>query len=62
MEGANIMPAATLGAAERRLVLVLFGSETGNSEDVAEDLARRLQRLRLVPVVDEMNGVQIVGC
>lgn len=44
-----------------RKVLILYGTETGTSQDLAEDLSRRLQRIRFAPTLDEMNGVQLVS-
>ena len=43
-----------------RSILVLYGSETGNSQEIAEDLDRIAQRLRFESKVAEMNSVQLV--
>ncbi|KAJ2902728.1 hypothetical protein MKZ38_000154 [Zalerion maritima] len=43
-----------------RTVLILYGTETGNSQDLAEDLARRLRRIHFSPTLDEMDGVQLL--
>lgn len=43
-----------------RSVLVLYGSETGNSQEIAEDLDRIAQRMRFESRVAEMNSVQLV--
>ena len=48
-------------AAMRRSVLVLYGTETGNSQDLAECVARRLRRVYFSPTLDEMDGVQLVS-
>jgi len=38
---------------------VLYGSETGNAQDVAEEIARTTERLRCDTVVLPMDGVQL---
>jgi hypothetical protein len=43
-----------------RTALVLYGSETGNSQDAAEDLGRVVQRLHFVTRVREMDQVDLV--
>lgn len=43
-----------------RTALVLFGSETGNAQDVAEELGRICERLRFETQVAEMNEIDIV--
>jgi sulfite reductase alpha subunit-like flavoprotein len=43
-----------------RTALILYGSETGNSQDVAEDLGRLAQRLHFVTRVWEMDEVDLV--
>lgn len=48
------------GQRHDRTALVLYGSETGNSQDVAEDLGRLVQRLHFVTRVLEMDQVNIV--
>jgi sulfite reductase alpha subunit-like flavoprotein len=45
---------------QERRALILYGSETGNSEDAAECLGRITERLHFVTRVCEMDGVQIV--
>lgn len=44
-----------------RSMLVLYGSETGNAQDIAEEIGRNAQRLHFKTKVDEMNGAQLVG-
>ncbi|KAL8352039.1 hypothetical protein RB601_002390 [Gaeumannomyces tritici] len=41
----------------RRSALILYGSETGNAQDIAEDLGRTLERLRFRTSVVEMDDV-----
>lgn len=43
-----------------RTALVLYGSETGNAQDVAEEVGKLLQRLCFRVRVTEMNTVQLV--
>jgi sulfite reductase alpha subunit-like flavoprotein len=43
-----------------RKILILYGSETGNSQDVAEQLGRIAERLRFINTVCEMDQVEIV--
>ncbi|KAK1471906.1 flavodoxin [Colletotrichum abscissum] len=42
-----------------RSMLVLYGSETGNAQDIAEEIGRNAQRLHFKTKVDEMNGAQL---
>lgn len=48
------------GVHSERTALVLYGSETGNSQDAAEDLGRVVQRLHFVTKVCEMDQVDLV--
>jgi hypothetical protein len=43
-----------------RTALILYGSETGNSQDVAEELGRVAQRLHFQARVCEMDQVDLV--
>jgi len=47
--------------ASSRTALVLYGSETGNAQDVAEEVGKLLQRLGFKVRVTEMNTVQLVS-
>ena len=47
-------------AAMDRSVLVLYGSETGNAQDMAEELGRLCTRLRFKVQVDELDAVDLV--
>lgn len=47
--------------ASLRTALLLYGSETGNAQDVAEEIGRLLQRLRFRVRVTEMNTVELVS-
>ncbi|KAI1491468.1 riboflavin synthase domain-like protein [Biscogniauxia mediterranea] len=44
---------------DNRKILILYGSETGNSEDTAGDLGRLAERLRFRTLVCEMNDVEL---
>jgi len=44
-----------------RTALVLFGSETGNAQDVAEELGKLLRRQRFAVRVTELNAIRIVS-
>lgn len=56
----HTMAEAVQGQQHERSALVLYGSETGNSQDVAEELGRMAERLRFVTRVSEMDLVEIV--
>ena len=43
-----------------RTALILYGSETGNAQDLAEDLGQITERLHFSTHVTEMNGVKTV--
>lgn len=43
-----------------RSVLVLYGSETGNAQDLAEELGRSCQRLHFRTDVEELDAVELV--
>lgn len=44
-----------------RSVLILYGSETGNAQEVAEELGTVTERLRFVTHVSELNQVKPVS-
>ena len=48
------------GQRHDRSALILFGSETGNSEDAAERLSRITERLRFVTIIAPMDLVALV--
>ncbi|KAK8042761.1 hypothetical protein PG994_013244 [Apiospora phragmitis] len=41
-----------------RKILILYGSETGNSQDVAEDIERLARRLHFETELEEMNAIR----
>lgn len=49
-----------LGQRHDRSVLILYGSETGNSQDAAEQLGHIAQRLRFLANVVEMDSIDLV--
>ena len=48
------------GQRHDRNALILYGSETGNGQDVAEELGRVAERLHFMTRVSEMDLVEIV--
>jgi len=44
-----------------RTALVLYGSETGNAEDVAGEIQQVVERLRFQTTVLDLNSVDIVS-
>ena len=48
------------GQRHDRSALILYGSETGNSQDAAEHLGRVAERLHFVTRVSEMDELEIV--
>lgn len=48
------------GQRHDRSALILYGSETGNSQDVAEELGRVAERLHFKTWVTEMDAVELV--
>lgn len=43
-----------------RSLAILYGTETGNSEDIARELGDMAERLHFQTVVDEMNSFGLV--
>jgi flavodoxin len=43
-----------------RRALVVYGSETGNAQDVAEEMGRIAERLRFDTDVAELNAISLV--
>jgi sulfite reductase alpha subunit-like flavoprotein len=50
----------TNGTGQERTALVLYGTETGTAQDVAEEVARILERLYFIPDVQGLDAVSIV--
>lgn len=46
---------------EGRNIVILYGSETGNAEDIALELSNMTRRLHFKTVVDEMDNIKLVG-
>lgn len=46
---------------DNRCILIAFGSETGNSQDSAEDIGRLVERLHFKTWVCEMNDIDLVS-
>ena len=47
-------------AEEDRSALVLYGSETGNAHDIADELGRMLERLRFSTYVTHLDAADPV--
>lgn len=47
-------------ALQPRRALVVYGSETGNAQDVAEEMGRVAERLRFDTEVAELNAITLV--
>ena len=47
-------------ALQARRALVVYGSETGNAQDVAEEMGRVAERLRFHTEVAELNAITLV--
>jgi sulfite reductase alpha subunit-like flavoprotein len=52
---------ASTSTQQPRRALVVYGSETGNAQDVAEELGRLAVRLRFETHVAELDAVTLVG-
>ncbi len=52
---------ARLLAKENRSVLILYGSETGNGEEIASEMGLMAERLHFYTVVDEMDSFKLVS-
>ena len=48
------------GQPDDRTALVLYGSETGNAQEVAEELGRLAERLHFITTVSELDMVKTV--
>lgn len=46
---------------ENRSLLVLYGTETGNSQEIAQEIGRAAERLRFQTEIEEMNDVPLVS-
>ena len=44
-----------------RKMIILYGSETGNGEEIAGELGKMAERLHFQTVVDEMDSFKLVG-
>lgn len=49
------------GQRHDRTALFVYGTETGNSQDVAEELGRTAERLHFATRVSEMDTIDLVG-
>lgn len=46
---------------ENRSLLVLYGSETGHSQEIAEEIGETAERLRFQTSVEPMDDVSLVS-
>ncbi|KAK3400087.1 hypothetical protein B0T20DRAFT_176265 [Sordaria brevicollis] len=53
---ASVAKPATI---EGRNIIILYGSETGNGEEIAMELAKMAERLHFNTIVDEMDGFKL---
>ncbi len=56
----TIMPASHKDLYPERSALILYGSETGTAQDVAEEVGQMTVRLHFTTKVVEMNSIEIV--
>jgi sulfite reductase alpha subunit-like flavoprotein len=52
----------TQSPGQARSALILYGSETGNAQEVAEELGALAERLRFATHVSELNQSKPVSC
>lgn len=50
----------THDAHQPRRALVLYGSQTGNAQDVAHEMARLAERLRFDSTLADLNAISLV--
>lgn len=60
MELDSPQPNAMSPLQQPRRALVVYGSETGNAQDVAEEMGRIAERLRFDTDVAELNAISLV--
>jgi hypothetical protein len=58
--GARNTKGAVMAASTARSALVLYGSETGNAQDVAEEIGRLCERLRFTTHISDLNSASLV--
>ena len=49
------------GEKHPRTAAILYGTETGNAQDIAEELGAMAERLHFTTVMSEMDNFQPVG-
>lgn len=50
-----------IGDQPARTALILYGSETGNAQDVANELGRLTERLHFLTRVSDLDSIDIVS-
>jgi hypothetical protein len=61
VESNESRPYAQRAELPNRTLIILYGTETGNSQEIAEELGRMAERLHFETVVDEMDSFGLVG-
>ena len=61
MEAEERTNGTTREVAENRSLLVLYGTETGKSQEMAQEIGRAAEGLRFQTQVEEMNDVPLVS-
>jgi sulfite reductase alpha subunit-like flavoprotein len=56
----HLIAPAMSSTQQARRALVVYGSETGNAQDVAEEMGRIAERLRFETEVAELNAISLV--
>jgi sulfite reductase alpha subunit-like flavoprotein len=56
----DLLAPAMSSTQQARRALVVYGSETGNAQDVAEEMGRIAERLRFETEVAELNAITLV--
>lgn len=61
MEAEERTNGTTTEVAGNRSLLVLYGTETGKSQEMAQEIGRAAEGLRFQTQVEEMNNVPLVS-
>lgn len=61
MEGAERTGQDNGGGFEDRSLLVIYGTETGHSQEIAEEIGDAAARLRFRTTIEQMNDVSLVS-
>lgn len=61
MEAEGMTGGPNEDALTNRRLLVLYGTETGNSQEIAQEIGQAAERLRFQTEIEEMNDVPLVS-